>query len=210
MIPTKQTVLHSPENGKIGNCLSAVIASLLHMPIEDVPVFYAPSPIWQKELNSWLRQFGLAYLQVADFDQWCSSIGIEGCYSEIGGSTTRSHDVAHAVVGKDGAPIFDPHPDDSGLSSIESSGIFLALRPWETVRAATDERIEQLRQECNLLADVLRDAYEVIKTVEGENSDEDERLHDLRMIIEAALSGYQKDRIAKSTKQKAEDRTMLP
>jgi len=46
--------------------------------------------------------------------------------------------VAHAVVGKDGSPIFDPHPDNSGLSSIESSGIFLALRPWETARAATE------------------------------------------------------------------------
>ncbi len=34
MKPTKQTVLHDPANGKHGNCLSAVLASLLHLPIE--------------------------------------------------------------------------------------------------------------------------------------------------------------------------------
>ena len=63
--------------------------------------------------------------------------------------------------------------------------------------ALANERVEQLRQECNLLSDVLRDAYDVIKTIEGDNSDEDERLWDLRMTIEAALSGYDKDRIEK-------------
>ena len=77
---------------------------------------------------------------------------------------------------------------------------------WRDRAAPASDRVEQLRQECNLLADVLRDAYEVIKTVEGENSDEDERLWDLRMVIEAALSGYDKDRIEKSTKHDATDR----
>lgn len=77
---------------------------------------------------------------------------------------------------------------------------------WRDRSALANERVEQLRQECNLLADVLRDAYEVIKTVEGENCDEDERLWDLRMVIEAALSGYDKDRIEKSTKHDATDR----
>ena len=38
MIPTTQTILHDPDNGKIGNCLSAVLASLLHLPIELVPL----------------------------------------------------------------------------------------------------------------------------------------------------------------------------
>lgn len=55
MKPTKQTVLHDPANGKHGNCLSAVLASLLHLPIEDVPVFSEPHPKWQQDLNEWLR-----------------------------------------------------------------------------------------------------------------------------------------------------------
>ena len=69
-----------------------------------------------------------------------------------------------------------------------------------------NKEAEHLRQECNLLADVLRDAYEVIKTVEGENIDEDERLLDLRMTIAATLSGYDKERIAKATRHEAAER----
>lgn len=80
---------------------------------------------------------------------------------------------------------------------------------WRDRAALANERVEQLRQECNLLADVLRDAYEVIKTVEGENSDEDERLLDLRLTIDAALSGYDKARIANIERKQAEQ-TILP
>ena len=103
--------------------------------------------------------------------------------------------------------------NDSEKNGFFSTSAFHTRQLWAAWRdraALANERVEQLLQGCNLLADVLRDAYEVIKTIEGENSDEVERLWDLRMIIEAALSGYQKDRIAKSTKQKAEDRTILP
>ena len=53
----------------------------------------------------------------------------------------------------------------------------------------------QLYGECLMLADVLRDAYEVIKTVEGENSDEADQLSNLRMSIEYALAAYDEQRI---------------
>lgn len=130
MKPTKQTVLHDPANGKHGNCLSAVLASLLHLPIEDVPVFTSPYPKWQQELNAWLRPHGLAYVQMGMFAEWCKEYGITGCYSELGGKTSRSNDVSHACVGVDGAVVFDPHPDDTGLTEIEAAGVFIALEPW--------------------------------------------------------------------------------
>jgi hypothetical protein len=130
MKPTKQTVLHDPANGKHGNCFSAVLASLLHLPIESVPVFSGPYPTWQQEVNVWLRQFGLAFVQMGDFENWCSTYGISGCYSEIGGKTARHTDVSHACVGRDGAVIFDPHPDDTGLTEVESAGVFIVLEPW--------------------------------------------------------------------------------
>jgi hypothetical protein len=50
MIPVKQTVLHDPANGKVGNCFSAVLSSLLHIPIEDIPMFQDPLN-WIKDLN---------------------------------------------------------------------------------------------------------------------------------------------------------------
>ena len=60
----KTNRLHDPEKQEDWELPFCSPCFMLHMPIEDVPVFYAPpSPIWQKELNSWLRQFGLLYLQ---------------------------------------------------------------------------------------------------------------------------------------------------
>lgn len=57
------------------------------------------------------------------------------------------------------------------------------------------KKVEQQRGECLMLADVLRDAYEVVKTIEGEDSDECEKLSDLRMSIEYALAAYDDRRV---------------
>ena len=128
MINTKQTVLHNPEAGVHGNCFSAVLASLLHLRIEMVPIFTGPS--WRHDVNRWLRKHGLAYIQLRDFETACEDFGISGCHHEIGGTTTRRNDCLHAVVGVDGVPVFDPHPDDTGLAEIQDCGVFIALEPW--------------------------------------------------------------------------------
>ena len=53
----------------------------------------------------------------------------------------------------------------------------------------------ELYGECLLLADILRDAFEVVKTIEGEDSDECDKLQGLRMSIEYALAAYDERRI---------------
>lgn len=135
MIPTKQTVLHDPANGLHGNCLSAVLASLLHLPIDEVPLFVTPDT-WVKDLNAWLRPFGLAYCMVEYFECHIDAYGIEGMWHEVSGNTIRSKDVMHACVAKDGEFVFDPHPDETGLTKINCHGFFIALEPW---RALTHE-----------------------------------------------------------------------
>jgi len=130
MNPIKQTILHDPDNGLHGNCLSAVLASLLHLDISDVPLFITPGT-WVKDMNKWLRPFGLAYCMVEDFDCHIEAYGIQGMYHEIAGNTQRSNDVLHACVAKDGEVIFDVHPDNTGLTEITCHGFFIALRPWE-------------------------------------------------------------------------------
>ena len=54
---------------------------------------------------------------------------------------------------------------------------------------------KHLYGECLMLADVLRDAFEVVKTIEGEDSDECDKLQDLRISIEYALAAYDERRI---------------
>lgn len=137
MKPTKQTILHDPENGKHGNCLSAVLASLLHLPIEVVPVFSNPDT-WLRDLNLWLRPKGLAFLQISFPDGWLAQCGVEGCYHEVSGGSPRSNDVCHACVGVDGTVVFDPHPDNTKLVGTLVHGMFVALRPWEVSRTNTE------------------------------------------------------------------------
>lgn len=149
MISTKQTILHDPSSGQHGNCLSAVLASLLHLPIETVPVFSDPDH-WVKDLNVWLRPHGLAYLSFPDptFNLTLSNFGIKGLMHEIGGMSTRWKDVGHSCVAEDGQVVFDPHPSNDGLNAgIESSGILVALEPWKWARIF---EIDELRSQLEL------------------------------------------------------------
>ena len=129
MKPTTQTILHDPENGRHGNCFSAVLASLLHLPIDTIPVF-SDRENWRKEVNAFLRPYGLAYMSVINFYQYCVENGISGCHHEISGVTERSTDVLHSCVAADGHLIFDPHPSRAGVISGEEDGVFISLQPW--------------------------------------------------------------------------------
>ena len=57
-------------------------------------------------------------------------------YHEIAGHSPRFPDVTHACIGLDGETIFDPHPDETGLTDFHSIGFFVVLKPWEMVEAA--------------------------------------------------------------------------
>jgi len=67
-----------------------------------------------------------------------------------------------------------------------------AVRPVCEEAAA---EIEKLKGECLLLADVLRDAYEVVKTIEGEDTDESDKLTGLCLSIAHALALYDDERM---------------
>lgn len=137
----KQTVLHDPANGQHGNCLSAVLASLLGIPIEQVPVF-ADTKTWRHDLNRWLRPMGLAYLELQPGAAWMADFGIEGLHHEVYGLTRRSKETLHACVGIDGEVVFDPHPDSTGLVAQEGLSVFIALRPWQA-RAAIAKALRE-------------------------------------------------------------------
>lgn len=135
MKPTTQTIL----SGQNANALQAVLASLLHLPIESIPVF-SDSVDSLKEVNAFLRPYGMAYMIVSDFDTYCEENGISGCHHEIAGFTKRSADVWHACVAADGQLIFDPHPSRSGLTATMAHGVFIALHPWRLTEPKHDGR----------------------------------------------------------------------
>lgn len=75
-------------------------------------------------------------------------------------------------------------------------GARLGLPPGEIDDLAEEviKRLEidvvHLKGENNVLASILRDAFEVIKTIDPENTEEEERLFQLRYMIEMAVSPY--------------------
>ena len=122
-----------------GNCFSAMIAGMLKIPIEHVPLFGSENgKPWQHNVNKFLRPYGLAWLPLDgnDFPVECVQYGIKGVWHEIAGESARG--VGHSCAARDGALAWDPHPSQSGLEKIWWHGIFIALRPWERVIRAPD------------------------------------------------------------------------
>ena len=120
MKPADQEFTHQPEIGQHGDCQRAVIASLLELPICEVPHFLQlsdgdPSDYWER-VQTFCRTHGYAYLSVpARSGAIC--FGDDGdLYHEISGPSPRGNGLSHAVVGCNGQIVFDPHPSRAGLS----------------------------------------------------------------------------------------------
>lgn len=126
MIPVKQTTFGDGQEGRPhGNCLSACLASMLEIPVEDVPVF-VKSDSWFKDMCKWLVKNGYEFkgslygTDILNYD-----IGIGGYYIVSGLSPRQGKELAigtrHSVIFKDRKMIFDPHPSDAGLLTLEDA-----------------------------------------------------------------------------------------
>lgn len=114
MIPTLQS-----RTGPRGNCMSACIASLLELPIEAVPDFLMePGDTsifdWSARLDQFLEPHGLYALHFSTRDPRAV---FPGCLHVITGISPRGR--PHACVGQGRRVVWDPHPDQSGLESID-------------------------------------------------------------------------------------------
>lgn len=124
MTPVKQEFLHDPANGSFGDCQRAVIASLMDLPISEVPHFYeiskGDSDDFFTAIQDFLNPRGYAYLTVSRgggilFGE------VGAVYHEILGQSPRDPRVLHCVVGMNGHIVHDPHPDNAGLAGDPST-----------------------------------------------------------------------------------------
>ena len=123
MTPVDMTVMHDPENGAIGDCFRCCIASLLDMQPEQVPHFMdypwddPDGGKWFRHLNQWLRDKGLAYIEInVDPQQpwkWGDFVqcGFDPWYIWSG----ESPRARHSTVAQAGILVHDPHPSRAGL-----------------------------------------------------------------------------------------------
>lgn len=105
VIPVDQTGL-----GPGGNCLSACVASVLEIPLAEVPNFNDDPEDWAEALLAWCdaRQI--------DVDFSTEFPAPTGRHVILGGTSPRRHGrVGHAVVALDGVVVHDPHPSRAGI-----------------------------------------------------------------------------------------------
>lgn len=121
MKPVDQTTFGCPG----GNCFSACVASLLGLPIADVPYFMGeldePGHIWAERLDAWLAPRNLYALHFETADPK-KVLWPDGFYILVGKSPRGDH----AVVARKGEMVHDPHPTRAGLVSIEGFCLVLA------------------------------------------------------------------------------------
>ena len=121
MLPVIQSEL---EPGR-GNCMAACVASILELPITEVPNFRLATEPFQA-MQEWLSLRGLCATRFPpDFDIVKSG---EQIFCILTGKSPRRN-VGHAVVGiakeNEFIMVHDPHPDGTGIDGDLQSVIFI-------------------------------------------------------------------------------------
>lgn len=135
MKPVDQTILHEPDKGRYGNCMQAMVASILEIPIDEVQHFLHDGTQdgveFNRRVNDFLRPFNLCYLQFPKCQDSLDAFGIRGLVHEVSGPSRRG--VEHACVAVDGTLVHDPHPSKAGLVSVDHYGVFVVLDPSRAI-----------------------------------------------------------------------------
>lgn len=132
----KQSKTHS-ESVK-GNCMATCIACILDLEITDVPQFEEINrpQSWEVALISWLIDKGYYIhadypVKYSDGDKKVIEMPNDLCI--VGGKSTRG-DLLHAVIYKDGKLYHDPHPDNTGVLTVDD---YWLIYPIEGNQAGT-------------------------------------------------------------------------
>jgi len=112
------------------NALDACIASVLELPLEQVPHFNGEGADWVLALDQFVRRFGCSPVvieqQALRYICWLSDV-----YSIASGRSERGD--MHSVVWLGNKMVHDPHPDRTGLMGDPLSfTLFVMLDPART------------------------------------------------------------------------------
>jgi hypothetical protein len=124
MIPVDQTVM-----GKMGNCMAACIASVLEIPLEEVPECHGG--VWVQRHMDWLAERNLQLVNMPITSDRRKETGeayfFYYGYCLLTAKSPRTEGY-HCVVVKDGAIVHDPHPERAaGVGEWFSYWLFVAL-----------------------------------------------------------------------------------
>lgn len=130
MTPIDQTrfAIELPLTEAPGNCWAACIASVLEVPLTEVPDesdYWKPGMShrdswrpYQKAVFSWLRNRGYVTIEIPEKQVFFSGDTFNPLVI-LSGPSPRNSEVNHAVVGRGREIIHDPHPSRDGLARID-------------------------------------------------------------------------------------------
>ena len=131
MKPVDQTDF-GPETG---NCFAASIASIMEIPLADVPNLDPNN--WFDEFNKWLYDYGYFAMYFSNLRNKADRDELEhitnNVICEASVESPRFPGVMHSVVFHKGAVIHDPHPDKTSMSAkledLRSLIVFVDINP---------------------------------------------------------------------------------
>jgi hypothetical protein len=125
MKPVDQNKLNIPGEQK-GNCQQAAVASILGLPLDQVPNFNdQPEGFWPSYYR-FLRKLGLVDVQLpANYAPPCFYLAY--------GPSPRG--VSHAVVYREGYLAHDPHPSRAGILEVKEAHLIVpgSIAGWAIV-----------------------------------------------------------------------------
>ncbi len=141
MDPVMQTQFWDPKappEKQRGNCLTAVVASLLELPIEAVPNFVQDHvdtdgvKDWWHEMHAFVAEHGheFKYIRVSPESSWPEPE--PGEFYTVTGVSPRDPAIHHIVIYRDGKMVHDPHPDGTGIAVMDAE-YHWTLRPTSEV-----------------------------------------------------------------------------
>ena len=148
---------HAPERGIFGDCYRAALASLLDMPLADVPHFVKYPEDKRRDIyREFLQPLGLIPVNIPGAEFWSVIVntGID-CLHLILGSA-KDDGCPHTCVGRNGVIVHDPGPDQKGLEGeIENWMMVVFVKafaepsPPEVGDRSTEATHHEGRAQCN-------------------------------------------------------------
>ena len=151
MTPVKQSVLHTSNlPHQRGNCLSAVIASFLDLPIESTiqPQLLFDESSWLETTQHWLNSRSYLYRSANEFSCFHGKKfffsnyhfpptfphdhttyyknlkrSLKNQHYLISGTSPRNPSITHICIFLNGELFHDPHPSNSGILSLDHFSI---------------------------------------------------------------------------------------
>ncbi|WP_298751960.1 hypothetical protein [uncultured Arcobacter sp.] len=134
----KQLIPHgkSDENG---DCFRTAVACLMNIPPEEVPHFCSKENTdWSGEFMSWLQSKGYTTVNL-EWGEWVEDC-LKGTYHLLLGISPRFEGLFHEIVGYEGYPFHDPHPDNSMITDDTSKWQIKLIIPKHFNKCKDDEK----------------------------------------------------------------------